>query len=255
LRDRQAEAEEGVLMITADGWLDWAIRLEPATKKVNPGINGARGIFMHSAEGYASVLLDPNSIYGYNGQHSWHLTNIFDGRVYQHYPFTARTWHATAGNQEYVGVENEGDYPKEPTLTEAQIRSSTRFIKEISDWKGWVPSRTGNATQTLWEHGEVPWLGGSGTSCPSGRIPWDEILRRLQGGPAVTPDEELELADRRAAALVIDAINFAQGSNDDALYRPVSVAEANGMLLVEFWTKDRKRPPEPVPAIWVKKPQ
>ena len=68
----------------------------------------------------------------------------------------------------------------------------------------------------------------------------------------MSQEEQLELADRRAVALVIREIGMAQG--DDSLYTPVSVAEANGMLLIEFWSKDRKRPPEPVPAIWVRKP-
>ena len=61
-----------------------------------------------------------------------------------------------------------------------------------------------------------------------------------------------ELADRRALSLVLKEINWPDYG--DGLYRPVSVAEQNGMLLIEFWTKDRKRPPEPVPSIWVKKP-
>lgn len=116
-----------------------------------------------------------------------------------------------------------------------------------------VPPSTPADVLILAEHKETVWFGGTSTSCPNNRIPWDKIL----GGPAVTPEEELELADRRAAALVIDAINFAQGRDDDAIYRPVSVAESDDgrMLLVEFWSKDRKRPAEPVPAIWVLKPQ
>lgn len=170
-------------MITPDGWLDWAIRLQPKppTKNTNPGTNSVKGIFMHSAEGYASVLLDPQSQWGYNGQHSWHLSNLMDGRVFQHYPFTVRCHHATAANQEYVGVENEGYSPRESSLNEAQIANAIRFITEISEWKGWTPTRTGDKTQTLWEHREVGWLGGVPSSCPSGRIPWSEILTRLSG--------------------------------------------------------------------------
>lgn len=242
-------------MITADGWLDWAIRLQPSppTKNMNAGTNPANGIFMHSAEGYASVLLDPNSIYGYNGQHSWHLSNLMDGRVFQHYPFTARCHHATAANQSYIGVENEGYQPKEKSLNEAQIQNAVRFINEISAWKGWTPKRPTSASDTshtLWEHNEVVRLGGSGSSCPSGRIPWNEIMSRLGGN--VNPQEELELADRRAASLVIKEIGMAQG--DDYLYTPVSVAEKDNMLYIEFWKKDRTRPAEPVPGLWVRRP-
>lgn len=171
------------MSISADGWLSWAEKLEPPFKKVNPGINSVKGIFMHSAEGYATVLLDINSPYGYNGNHSWHLSNLMDGRVFQHYPFTARCWHATAGNQEYIGVENEGYAPREKSLNPAQIANARMFIAEISHWKGWTPRRPVSATDithTLWEHNEVTRLGGSGSACPSGRIPWGEILRADQ---------------------------------------------------------------------------
>lgn len=196
--------------ITSDGWLDWAIRLPGPDYPIrrpegqahtNVGINGDIGLFMHSAEGYASVLLDPASIYGYRGNHSWHLSNLFDGRVFQHYPFTTRCWHASKANQMYIGVENEGHSPKDPTLTAAQIESAKRFIKEISEWKGWEPRRPYNDTETgytLWEHREVVKLGGTATACPSGRIPWDKILMEED----VSPEEEKELAHRRAKAIL-----------------------------------------------------
>lgn len=180
-------------MITADGWIDWAERLPGPVAHTNPGKNPVRGIFMHSAEGYAGTLLDPNSIYGYNGSHSWHLSNLFNGRLVQHYPLTARCWHATAANDGYVGVENEGDWPKELTLTQKQIDNAVHFTKDISEWKSWTPTRTGNTAQTLWEHNEVVWLGGSATSCPSGRIPWDKILAGLNPEiPVVVKDDDMK---------------------------------------------------------------
>lgn len=239
-------------MITPDGWLDWAIRLEPTNRHTNPGVNPVKGVFFHSAEGYASVLLDPNSIYGYNGRYSWHFTNVFNGTVYQHYPFTARCWHATAANNEYAGGENEGYAPNEKSLTNAQVESLRRINADLIAWPGAkmkAATRTGDKAQTNWEHREVVWLGGEATSCPNGRIPWDKIL---QEGPEMSQQEIEELADRRALSLVLKEINWPDYG--DGLYRPVSVAEQNGMLLIEFWTKDRKRPPEPVPAIWVHKP-
>lgn len=170
------------MAVTSDGWLDWAIRL-PGRPNLNPGTSSVRGIFMHSAEGYAPALLDPSGTYSYNGQFSWHLTNMTDGRLFQHHPFTARCKHATAANQEYVGVENEGYHPREKSLSEPQIENAVRFISDISEWKGWEPKRPvskTDTTHTLWEHNEVVRLGGSGSACPSGRIPWDEILSRLQ---------------------------------------------------------------------------
>ena len=179
-------------MIDAQGWLDWAIRLPGPLAHTNAGVNPVNGIFMHSAEGYGHVLLDPASEYGYNGNHSWHLTNLFDGTLYQHYPLTARCWHATAANNEYIGVENEGDFPAEASLTDAQVATACRFIGEIAAWKGWEPRRpafAGDITHTLWEHNEVVRLGGSATACPSGRIPWQTILERLGGDDMATEDE------------------------------------------------------------------
>lgn len=177
-------------MITSDGWLDWAVRLEPTNRHVNPGANPVKGAFFHSAEGYASVLLDPKSQWGYNGQYSWHFTNLKDGKLYQHYPFTARCWHATAANNDYVGGENEGRGADQngnrlppgqyEELTEAQVQNLVHITRDLEAWKGWKATRTGDKTQTLWEHREVVWLGGEGTRCPNGRIPWDEILYRLQ---------------------------------------------------------------------------
>lgn len=167
-----------------NGWLDWAIKMPSISGKVNGGVNPVRGIFMHSAEGYAGTLLNPTSQWGYNGGHTWHLSNLFVGPPVQHYPLTAQCWHATAANNNYIGVENEGDYPKEPSLNANQIANAQRFIAEIAAWKGWIPSRPQSPTDishTLWEHNEVVRLGGTSSECPSGRIPWGSIL---------TPEED-----------------------------------------------------------------
>jgi len=199
--------------ITADGWLDWAVRL-PATKiNVNGWSNSGKGVFMHSAEGYASTLLSPTSIYGYNGQHSWHLSNCFDGKVYQHYPFNAQCWHASAANNTYIGVENEGYAPNDPTLIPVQIQNAVRFISEISAWKGWRPTRPTSSTDTshtLWEHNEVVRIGGTATACPSGRIPWDAIMAGLsQPIPTIRRHEMRVIKDHTGAAYLIYADQMA----------------------------------------------
>lgn len=177
-------------MITPDGWVDWAVRYQPspANRNTNAGVNPVRGIFLHSAEGYKDVLLRLST----RGPHSWHFSNMFDGTLYQHYPLTARCWHATEANQSYVGMENEGvgDWRKgrpDPTLTEPQFHTAVQVIRELSEWKGWRPTRTGDTTQTLWEHNEVTRLGGSGSECPSHRIPWSRILDALQPPPPPPP--------------------------------------------------------------------
>lgn len=162
-------------MITTDGWLDYAERMPASWNKTNPGVNPARGIFLHSAEGYADALLN----LAVNGPLSWHLSNLMDGRLVQHYPFTRRCWHAGSGpNQSYIGMENEGVHTVETSLNEAQIDNAQRVIKDLADWKGWTPSR-GGVEQTLWEHNEAPLIGGLPSACPSGRIPWDTILAGL----------------------------------------------------------------------------
>lgn len=171
-----------------DGWIDWAIKWPGRTEFTYAGTNQARGIFLHSAEGYRAYLLD----HSVNGPLSWHFTNMLNGDFYQHHPITARCWHASAANFDYLGMENEGVGDKslspvpEPTLSEPQIDNAVRAIKEISEYKGWIPTRPWNLTQkdyTLWEHNEVIRLGGSATACPSGRIPWNTILSRLEAMP------------------------------------------------------------------------
>lgn len=226
-------------MITPDGWLHWAARLEPTNRHVNPGVNPVKGAFFHSAEGYASVLLDPNSQWGYNGQFSWHFSNLLDGRFYQHYPFTARCWHATAANNDYVGGENEGYAPREKSLTQAQVDNLVRLTRDLEEWKGWKASRTGDRTQTLWEHREVVWLGGTATSCPNGRIPWAAILAQLGGNDPMDAEREEELGHQRARGYLLDAL-----LRD---YDVVPVAEpGNGVLIVEL--RREGQPPITVPV-------
>lgn len=165
-------------MTDQDGWLDWAIKMPASWQKTNPGVNPAKGIFLHSAEGYAPHLLD----LAVGGPLSWHLSNLMDGKLYQHYPFTTRCWHAGAGpNQSYIGMENEGKVPENPTLTDLQVSNAIHVIDDLSKWKGWKPVRSADpALQTLWEHKEAPLIGGLPSACPSGRIPWDKILAELQ---------------------------------------------------------------------------
>jgi len=172
-----------------NGWIDWAIKLPGPLSKVYSGTNQCRGIFLHSAEGYASTLLGLVQ----NGSHSWHFSNMLDGKFYQHYPLSSRCWHASAANFDYIGVENEGVGSRElrpipePTLSEPQINNNVHLIKEISLYKGWAPTRPWGSldiSHTLWEHNEVTRLGGSSTACPSGRIPWQTIFERLTSMPS-----------------------------------------------------------------------
>lgn len=193
-------------MITKDGWLDWAIKYprKDGELRVNPGENEAKGIFLHSAEGYKSNLLD----LAISGPLSWHFSNMIDGTFYQHYPITARCWHATAANQSFLGMENEGTYQLEPSLNDLQVENAIRCIKEISTLKGWTPNRDIDYhTRTLWEHNQVTELGGSSTACPSGRIPWDKIMKGL------TPMPDAPTIEAQIKALVALAHFIRNGWN------------------------------------------
>lgn len=195
-------------MITADGWFDWAERVPGHWEKQNGGTNPVQGIFLHSAEGYETYLRsNPPLPKAIGGEKSWHLTNLFNGRLLQHYPVTAQCWHAqiphaTTANSRYVAMEHEGKVPNDPTLTDAQVITARRVIAELSARYSWVPSRPQSASDTsytLWEHGEVVRLGGTFSSCPSGRIPWDRILTPFE--PIPEPPEEDEMIRFNAEAL------------------------------------------------------
>lgn len=112
-----------------------------------------------------------------------------------------------------------------------------------------VPPNTPADVFILAEHKETVWFGGSSTSCPNNRIPWDKILAPQEAD--MSQQEIEELADRRALSLVLKEMNWPEYG--DGLYRTVSVAEANGQLLIELWTKDRVRPANPV-SFWVRVP-
>lgn len=222
----------------------------------NAGYNPVSGIVFHSAEGWTQTLLSPTSQWGYySAEYPWHFSNLLDGRLIQHYPLTVRCWHGSAFNDSYVGIEHEGVSPeagKGPLLNDAQIANDRLIIAEVSAWKGWKPKRpvySGDKTATLYEHKETVWFGGTSTSCPNNRIPWDKILAPQED--AVDAKDYEELSDRRALSLVMKEMNWPDYG--DGLYRTVSVAEANGQLLIELWTKDRVRPENPV-SFWVRVP-
>lgn len=168
-------------MITPDGWFDWAERLPGNDWQTNFGKNTLRGLVAHSAEGYAATLLSPTSQYGYKGNHTWHVSNLFDGHFVQHFPVFARTWHGTVFNQACLGIENEG--VNEP-LTEHQINNLVKASLDVAAITGYkaFDRLTGfddPAKFLLIEHKQAVIYGGSATACPSGRIPWAEILKRL----------------------------------------------------------------------------
>ena len=107
---------------------------------------------------------------------SWQFSILKDGRIFQAYPVTAICWHAgnRSANIAHVGIEHEGgplSNTREP-LTEKQVDADVRLTLWLKDRFGWPGLRR---SRELREHNEF-----RATACPSGRIPWAEIIRRAE---------------------------------------------------------------------------
>ncbi len=175
----------------SQGWLDGALKRPGPGRKTSGLRSKTTGIVMHSAVGYwagMKAVLD-----GSARQVSWHFSNLIDGKLIQHYSVATKCWHASAGNDYLVGMEQEGGplTNVSETLTDKQIDNCATVAAALRERYGWVTlTRSGNK-KNLWEHNEVP---SNATQCPSGRIPWSEVLRR-----ALTPEEEDEMAPEHKA--------------------------------------------------------
>ncbi len=175
-------------------WCPWAVRRDgPARKQgYTGGVAGVppnlwqaapkRGAIIHSADGYwpgiYEVLDGPRNA-------SWHFTVGYD-RVEQHYALNANCWHgndtdddqAVRGNIDLIGVEVLGRPGEAPTeyqlqsIVNLQLWSAEQMLGPLPRFCRW-PDQNG---WTLAEHRE---LGNTATLCPSGRIPWPEVMRRL----------------------------------------------------------------------------
>lgn len=136
--------------------------------------NSIAGIIAHSTEGSKQGLL--NSSQSPTGW-SWHISNMKDGSLYQHYELEAVCYHAgnLVANEALIGIENEG-FVGEP-LTEAQVYNLWRVMHEIAA----IPQAYQLVRGvTAFEHNEVwNWAtpNAGPTACPSNRIPWARILQ------------------------------------------------------------------------------
>ena len=132
-----------------------------------------RGGVFHSMEGPMTVgllvLLGAAPL-------SWHFSVPKYGEsFYQHYPIYKATW-ANGGpgaNRRFFSIEHEG-YAGEP-LTEHQIECDVAIItwamdNDVRPWPCFARE------DTLFEHSEMVRFGSSPTACPSGRIPWQEVI-------------------------------------------------------------------------------
>lgn len=144
--------------------------------KTNARPRTLAGIVVHSAEGGITGTLqrlhDPNS------QVSWHFSLANDGTLWQHYPLETQCWHAGAlANPFYLGLECEGRAPN--PLTPHQIST----LKSLLDWLAQTEHWPGLVRHlTLFEHNEF-----MQTSCPSGRVPWDQLTTWSQSPTLDSP--------------------------------------------------------------------
>lgn len=138
------------------------------------------GEVKHSAEGFWPGIY--SRLFGSN-RASWHFTVGYD-RSEQHYAIDVNCWHAgdtdddggVRANIALVGIEHLGTVGH--PLTPYQIDMTTR----ISRWQAEQFGRLqlaryptlGPNVWTLAEHNEVS---DEPTACPSGRIPWAEIIK------------------------------------------------------------------------------
>ncbi len=132
---------------------------------------------------------------------SWHFSVLKDGTIYQHYPIDRVAWHAGTvdANGKYIGIEHEGGAApnySEP-LTPAQYRSTLGLTLWLMKACSWPEFRVG--VQGM-EHN---WL--YPTACPSGRIPWSDLIRDISKEGTV----DQELRDRIRAASAFEAVALA----------------------------------------------
>lgn len=121
---------------------------------------------------------------------SWHFT--IDTEIYQHYPVTANCWHGNdtdpdddvRANVDLVGIEHTRiDTADLVPLAPVQVQLTTKLTNWLAanfDIYNFSRIHRGGKqmpnTWILCEHNEV---GNTPTACPSGRIPWTDIMGGL----------------------------------------------------------------------------
>lgn len=170
-------------MITPDGWLDWSIRKPGPVGKYYDQTNSVDGYIPHSAVGSTLATID---IVMSSAKKSVAGVISYDGSVIQFYPITRSCWASGSqkANTHFVAFENEGGFLNNVSelLTPEQVEANIRIIKDIGAWKSinWRrPVNVADVEASLYEHNECTRFGSAPTACPSGRIPWDTILRQV----------------------------------------------------------------------------
>lgn len=174
-------------MLLENGFFDWMERLDGPPEKKYDGVHTPKGVVLHSAVGTLQGVI--NVVFG-PASNERSVTGVFgkDGTAIQFYSVFDAPWANGNGNvnRAFRGFEHEGgrDVPQEVSepLTEQQIACDVRMMQDMRDKFGIVWNRPQNATDLLateWEHKEMTRFGALATACPSNRIPWFEINRRL----------------------------------------------------------------------------
>lgn len=174
------------------------------------------GIVGHSMEGSLAAAF--GELDRLDRDASWHFSVAKDGDVYQHLD-TGNISYASGSydaNRRFWSIEHEG-VAGEP-LTAPQTEAT-------ADLMGWLLAIKGLPAirhQTMWEHREMVAYGASPTACPSGRIPWTEIIAEIEGGGDMPLSDQDKAAIRsivadeirntlRAPEFALGAINFRVG--------------------------------------------
>jgi len=128
-----------------------------------------KGALYHSMEGiwqnaYAR-LMSTDKV-------SWHLSLTYGGVWLGHYALDEVLWHGGWFAGMKVAVECEGRAGE--MLTRLQVERLAEFTAWLADEEEWPEIAL---RETLWEHRMMVDYGALPTACPSGRIPWTEVIQ------------------------------------------------------------------------------
>ncbi|MCJ7676830.1 MAG: N-acetylmuramoyl-L-alanine amidase, partial [Anaerolineales bacterium] len=153
-------------------WYPKAFRLDGPPAK--HGYNGIyirqhKGAIYHSMEGRwqdaYSRLMSSDKV-------SWHLSLTYGGVWLQHYALNDVLWH---GGCTFAGmlaaIECEGRAGE--SLTRQQVNELAEFTAWLAEQEDWPEIKF---PDPLWEHQMMVAYGAAPTACPSGRIPWEEVI-------------------------------------------------------------------------------
>lgn len=169
-------------------WASFAVRLDgPGNKHGYGGDERAlrEGAVYHSMEGSIAVAL--RMLANPALTKSWTFSNPKQGQLIQHYAVGKHAWAngSQESNEKFVACENEG-VAGEP-LTDSQVDNLVELTVWLYATQEWT---TLTRLITCWEHQEMTRFGSRPTACPSGRIPWADIIAQANeitnGGDTMT---------------------------------------------------------------------